>query len=208
MRAWTRAVLTPGDPYMRTPNDKIVKVVHEQVQVLLAGLFALFTPAQSICGKVAAFSITVECCLVQHFECQKLMSMLDWAWSSSIWIQHVANLFQKQLFRVELDNTLQYFYSWLGDSGDFKNRFCVYSPPHKGWRWHGHQWSKLRNRCIVKRQEWIHSDPTKRHPSPTSSSQALTPNRYVKLFYSLMSLMCNMWWLIGNQCLGFLYWNC
>jgi hypothetical protein len=33
---------------MRSTNDKIVKAVHEQVQVLLAGFFALFTPAQSM----------------------------------------------------------------------------------------------------------------------------------------------------------------
>ena len=65
---------------MRSTNDKIVKAVHEQVQVLLAGFFALFTllhRACLVCGKIAAFSITVECCLVQHFECQKLISTLD-----------------------------------------------------------------------------------------------------------------------------------
>lgn len=196
MRAWTRAVLTPGDPYMRSTNDKIVKAVHEQVQVLLAGFFALFTPAQSMphMWKRSCFLYYCRVLSSSTLLVPKANFMLNWRWSWSMWIQ----LFQKRLFCVELHNTLQYFYSWLGDSGDFKNRFCVYSPPHKGWRWHGHQWSKLRNRCTVKRQEWIHSDPTKRRPSPTSSSQALTPNRYVTLIYSLMSLMCNMWWLIGN----------
>ena len=64
---------------MRTTNDKIVKAVHEQVQDLFAGFFVWFTllhRACLVCGIVAAFSISVECCLVEHFECQNIISTL------------------------------------------------------------------------------------------------------------------------------------